>query len=206
MRIIQSFVTYHFLLQLPNATLYPYQSGLLYRHCGNYMITPLPMTQFWWIKVDVSREKCNNTYPKQSRSHNKTKEKQNPKRVHSCGWILPTTDMLCLLRHQLPAYFKIPIVSGGRVISVLCGKHVTSTLKTSFVVVNVGTIYPPSEIRRLRPRFLFNYLLQAPHTLLDIYEKQNPWWWWRGFFLLMSCLYSCFVHHPSFAAYFVLLY
>ena len=68
------------------------------------------------------------------------KKNKTPKRVHSCGWILPTTDMLCLLRHQLPAYFKIPIVLGGRVISVSCARHVTSTLKTSFVVVNMGII------------------------------------------------------------------
>ena len=26
--------------------------------------------------------------------------------------------------------------------------------------------------------------------------------WWRGIFLLISCLYSCFVHYPSFAYYF----
>ena len=36
--------------------IYPYPSGLLYWHCGNLMIAPVPAKQPWWIWINTSFE------------------------------------------------------------------------------------------------------------------------------------------------------
>ena len=36
--------------------IFPYPSGLLYRHCGNLTIAPVPAKQPWWIWINTSRE------------------------------------------------------------------------------------------------------------------------------------------------------
>ena len=36
--------------------IFPYPSGLLYWHCGNLMIAPVPAKQPWWIWINTSCE------------------------------------------------------------------------------------------------------------------------------------------------------
>ena len=43
------FVVIHWLI-------FPYPSGLLYWHCGNLTIAPMPAKQPWWIRINTSCE------------------------------------------------------------------------------------------------------------------------------------------------------
>ena len=42
--------------------IYPYPSGLLYWHCGNLTIAPVPAKQPWWIWINTSFEFIMNDY------------------------------------------------------------------------------------------------------------------------------------------------
>ena len=53
--------------------IFPYPSGLLYWHCGNLTIAPVPAKQPWWIWINTSCEFIiNDCITKNKAKHNKT--------------------------------------------------------------------------------------------------------------------------------------